>query len=223
MPHWKNIPVHVIDFEGSTRTGIVEYGIATLHNGEIVRTATRLCRPEMPVPAIDTQCHGLRDADFAGAQPIAADAELFFGLRRNGLFAAHHAPAEQGFLKSVWAYPGAMPDFARAGEAVNDWGPWIDTCRLAGTWFPRLADRKLGALIDWFRLDKKLDRLAARHCPEKRRRPHCALYDALAAALLLRHLCAQPEKIDVSLETLVRDSLAGSRRTDRAQGELELF
>ncbi|MDR2981633.1 MAG: 3'-5' exonuclease [Puniceicoccales bacterium] len=224
MPNWKTIPIHVMDFEGSIRTGIVEYGIVTLLDGEITATSTRLCAPMASIPVIDTQCHGLRDSDLTMVEPVSNDWELFSGLRRTGVFAAHHAPVEQSLIKTVWAYPGAMPDHARPdGAAINEWGPWIDTCRLAATWYPRLADFKLSALVDWFRLEKKLEKLAAQFCPPHRSRYHCALYDALASALLLRHLCAQPDFLNVSVETLIRDSLRGSRQTERMQGELELF
>ena len=27
---WSSVPIHVIDFEGSARTGVVEFGVATL-------------------------------------------------------------------------------------------------------------------------------------------------------------------------------------------------
>lgn len=224
MPLWNEVPIHVLDFEGSTRTGVVEYGVATLHGGEITATATRLCRPIAPVPRIDTQCHGLSDADLAGAAPLAEDWDFFSGWRRSGLFAAHHAPTEHGLLKTAWPYPGAMPDHARAnGAAVNDWGPWIDTCRLSAQWCPRLSAHKLGVLVEWFRLEKKLAGLARLHCPPARCRYHCALYDALAGALLLRHLCAQPERIGITLEELVRGSLGGSRHSERIQGEMDFL
>ncbi|MDR2844944.1 MAG: 3'-5' exonuclease [Puniceicoccales bacterium] len=224
MPHWKNIPIHVIDFEGSTHTGVVEYGIVTLLNGEIISAVTRLCAPSAPVPRLDTQCHGLRDADLNGTDPMAADWELFAGLRRSGLLAAHHAPTENGLLKAIWPYPGAMPDHARAdGGAVNDWGPWIDTYRITATWHPRLADRKLASLMEWFRLEKRLGQLSQCYCPANRHRYHCALYDALASAVLLRHLCAQPDKLDVTLEKLVLASMGSERHADRMQCELEFF
>ncbi|MDR2863872.1 MAG: 3'-5' exonuclease [Puniceicoccales bacterium] len=224
MPHWKDIPIQVIDFEGSSRTGIVEYGVATLHQGEITGTVTRLCAPSAPIPFLDTQCHGLRDADLAGTLPLSADWELFSGLRRSGLLAAHHAPTEHNLLRLVWPYPGAMPDHARSGApAANDWGPWIDTHRIAIAWHPQPGDHKLSSLIGWFNLGKKLAQLTERYCPPARCRYHCALYDALASALLLRHLCAQPDKLNVTLETLVLDSLGGTRQAERMQGELGLF
>lgn len=224
MPGWKEIPIHVLDFEGGARTGVVEYGVATLHGGEIVAAHTRLCRALAPIPSLDTQCHGLRTEDVAGAAPFAADLDRFLGWRDTGLFGAHHAQVEQGMLKAVWPYPRAAPDFAAPGRpAVVDWGPWVDTHRIAAAWLPALAEHKLGYLIRYFSLEKRLAALAERHCPAGRRRHHCALFDALAAALLLRHLCSASDRAGVSLDTLVRDGLSGSRATERIQGEFDLF
>jgi DNA polymerase-3 subunit epsilon len=228
MKTWKDTPIHVLDFEGSTRTGIVEYGVATLHHGEITHTFTRLCATSAPVPGVDTQCHGLRNADLAGAAPAADDWDFFAELRRSGILCAHHAATENGLLKNIWPFPGAMPDHARlaandlAAPAINEWGPWLDSLRLASVWCPRLPDYSLATLVNRFCLGKKLDALAATVCPPNRRRFHCALYDALAAALLLRHLCELPEKTNASLETLVRDSLCGTRQIERMQTEFDL-
>lgn len=224
MPNWKDTPIHVLDFEGGARTGIVEYGVATLWGGEVVAARTRLCAAAAPIPALDTQCHGIRARDVAHAAPFAADGEIFLSLRESGLLAAHHAQVEQGMLKAVWPYPRAVRDFASPGApAVVDWGPWVDTHRLAVNWHPSLAEHKLGSLMRWFSLEKRLEKLADRHCPPGRKRYHCALYDALAAALLLRHLCSTSERAGITLETLVRDSLTGSRAAERMQGEFDLF
>ncbi len=224
MPHWKDTPIHVLDFEGGSRTGIVEYGVATLLGGEVVEARTRLCAADAPIPTLDTQCHGIRTRDVEGLPPFAADAEIFLNLRETGLLAAHHAQVEQGLLKGVWPYPRAVPDFASPGAPpVVDWGPWVDTHRLAVNWHPALAEHKLGTLMRWFSLERRLEKLAEKHCPPGRRKYHCALYDALAAALLLRHLCSASDRAGVSLETLVRESLSGSRANDRMQGELDLF
>ncbi|MDR1497565.1 MAG: 3'-5' exonuclease [Puniceicoccales bacterium] len=224
MPFWKDIPIHIMDFEGSVRTGIVEYGIVTLHCGEIVGAWTRLCAADAPIPQLDTQCHGLRDGDLVGALPVREDWVLFSGLRRTGLFCAHHAPTEHRLLKAVWPYPGAMPDHARPdAAAVNDWGPWIDTCRLASALGKQVADYKLASLISWFCLNKKLEQSASVYCSSSRRRYHCALYDAIASALLLRHLCSQLGNGRVSLEDLVRESMGCERHAERMQGELDLW
>jgi DNA polymerase-3 subunit epsilon len=216
------IPVHALDFEGGARTGVVEYGVATFLNGEITSTRTRLCAATAPIPRVDTQCHGLRDADVAGAAPFSDEWELFSNLRRAGLFCAHHAPTELFLLKTVWPYPGAMPDHARPGEALNDWGPWVDTHRLALAWHPGLPDYKLEELIRHFGLQEELHALARQHCPPGRARYHCALFDALASAVLLRHFLATPSGAATTLERLICDSSGTARRSARQQTSLDL-
>ena len=39
---WKDTPVHFIDFEGNSTSGIIEFGVVTLRGGEIAETRTRL-------------------------------------------------------------------------------------------------------------------------------------------------------------------------------------
>ncbi|MBP3359116.1 MAG: hypothetical protein J6K91_09415, partial [Opitutales bacterium] len=48
--------------------------------------------------------------------------------------------------------------------------------------------------------------LAEKFCPTKRRKWHCALYDALACALLIIYICKQDGFEDVSLEWLAKYS-----------------
>lgn len=221
---WKSIKIHVIDFEGSVRTGIVEYGIATLFGGEIVDAATRLCSVRAPIPAEESGVHGIFDEDVRGRAPIDADWELFRDLRRSGLFGSHHAPAEIGMLGSVWPRPGNVPDFSfRDFPPVNDWGPWVDTCRIAQSWFPREPHYKLGMLIERFGLRERTELAARRFCPQNRSRWHCALYDAIAAAILLVNMCEHPSRCRSEIHDLVRESMSAKDFTKHIQGELGLF
>lgn len=219
---WSSVPIHVVDFEGSPRTGVVEFGVATLLGGEVVSTSTRLHAPRAPVPAIDTQCHGLGARDLAGAPPFESEWDHWVSLRRSGLLAAHNASVEAGLLRGTWARPSAVPAFVGEAAAVAEWGPWVDTCRLARSWAPTLGDYRLSSLIAVLRLGPRLEALASEHCPPRRRRYHCALYDALAAALVLRALCGQEGRSVAPLSQLVRDSLTASAADDLMQGELGL-
>ena len=81
---WHQVPIHVVDFEGGPRTGVVEFGVATLLGGEVVSVATALHAPRAAIPALDTQCHGLADRDLAGATPFEAEWERWASLRRTG-------------------------------------------------------------------------------------------------------------------------------------------
>lgn len=217
---WTDVPVHVLDFEGGPRTGVVEFGVATLLGGEVISVQTGLCAPLAPVPAIDTQCHGLADADLAGCRSFDAQWERFVSLRTSGVLAAHNSPVEARLLAATWPHPSAVPSVAEADVAAAEWGPWVDTLRIARRWAPSLGDFRLSELVRVLRLSERLESLAARHCPPGRRRFHCAGYDALAAALLLRHLGGLEGRSALPLGRLLADSLGGSDAADFHQGEL---
>jgi DNA polymerase-3 subunit epsilon len=222
LARWTEIPIHVVDFEGSPRTGVVEYGVATLLGGDVINASTRLHAPRAAVPALDTQCHGLADKDLKGLTTFEAEWDHWVSLRRTGLLAAHNATVESGLLRGTWLRPPAVPAYVEAQAELAEWGPWIDTCRLARAWLPSLGDYRLASLVAVFRLNGRLDALAAKHCPPQRRRYHCALYDALASALVLRALCAVEGRSAATLAQLAKDSLSAPAADELSQGELEL-
>lgn len=219
---WSDLPIHVVDFEGSARTGVLEYGVATLLGGEVISASTSLHAARGEIPALDTQCHGLAQRDVAGLPPFESEWDHWVSLRRTGLFAAHNATVESGLLRGTWARPPSVPSFVGDPAPVAEWGPWLDTCRLARAWAPTLGDFKLSALVNTLRLGGRLEALAAIHCPPRRRRYHCALYDALAAALVLRALCHLEGRSHALLSQLVRDSVSAPAADDLMQGELGL-
>ena len=221
---WKDVKIHVLDFEGSARSGIVEYGVATLLGGNIVATATRLCSVREPIPPEESEVHGIFDDDVEGCPPIDADWVLFRRLRKTGLLGSHHAPAEIGMISTVWPFPGDVPDFSlESRPPINDWGPWIDTCRIAKRWFPHEPRHGLSTLIERFELEGRLEVDAKKFCPKKRARYHCALYDAIAAAHLLVNMCEHPSFAQAGILDLVEASTSRRRFRDRIQGELDLF
>jgi DNA polymerase-3 subunit epsilon len=214
-------PIYFLDFEGNATSGILEFGVVTLRGDEIAAARTRLCRPKGRVTAEDTAVHGLRAETLAGEALFADEWEYFAGLRESGPLAAHFAHVEHHLLKSVWAYPRSAPDFARPGKTAADWGPWIDTGRLYPQFFPQLGDGKLEELITAVGLQSELDAQAAVHCPADRRHYHCALYDALAGALLLRALLSRPEFAQATIPWLLQMStLDGGKRDALQQGDL---
>lgn len=220
--HWREIPIHVIDFEGSRRSGILEYGLVTLAGGAIASTRTRLCRPLGRVDEMDIAIHRIRPS-VAEAFPCFSDEwSMFCDLRRSGPLAAHFAGAENHLIKSVWPYPPASPDFAWPGRKLNDWGPWIDTGRLYAGLFPALESANLEALVAVFGYQEELDRLAEEHCPGGRCAYHAALYDALAAALLLLKLLERPSFAGASMAWLLENSCGSGPERDRLS-QRELF
>ena len=219
--HWAKTPVHFIDFEGSTGSGILEFGVVTLCGVEITATRTRLCRATGPVALADTAVHGLAEPALRDNAPFRDEWEYFAGLREKGPLAAHFAHAENHLLKSVWAYPRNASDFARPGKTATEWGPWIDTGRLYPQFFPQLGDGKLEQLVAATGLQTELAELAAKHCPAGRRQYHAALYDALGGALLLRAMLQRPEFAAATIPWLLQMStLDADKRSALQQGNL---
>src|SRR5882672_1553266 len=165
---WIEQPIFFVDFEGSRASGILEFGVVEVLGGKIVETRTRLCRATGRVRAEDAAVHGLREDVLAAHVPFADDWEYFAGLRERGPLAAHYAGVENALLKSVWPYPRNSPDFARPGERVIDWGPWIDSARLYAQLYPSFQSGKLESLVAACGLQPELDALAAAHCPPER-------------------------------------------------------
>lgn len=219
---WTEQPIFFVDFEGSSASGILEYGVVTLLGGRVVAAKTRLCRATGRVRPQDAEVHGLREDDLAGQAPFADDWDYFTGLRERGPLAAHYAGVENGLLKSVWPYPRRSPDFARAGEEVVDWGPWIDSARLYEQFYPQLASGRLETLVTASGLQSELDALAATHCPADRRRYHAALYDALAGALLLAGLAREETLANLTVMQLLAFSTLDPRKRE-ALTQRELF
>jgi DNA polymerase-3 subunit epsilon len=187
----------------------------------VTSAQTRLCAATGSIRSEDTAVHGLRAESVADRAPFAADWALFADLRERGPLAAHYAGVENGLLKSIWPYPRLSPDFARPGERVIDWGPWIDSARLYAQLRPGLPSGRLDAVVAACSLQAELDTLAAVHCPPDRRAYHAALYDALAGALLLIDLARRPQFAALSMmQLLALSTLDPDKREAIVQREL---
>jgi DNA polymerase-3 subunit epsilon len=218
---WTEQPIFFVDFEGSRTSGILEFGVAEVFGGKIVSAHTRLCRAMGRVRAEDVAVHGLREEALAMHSPFADEWEYFADLRERGPLAAHYAGVENALLKSVWPYPRNSPDFARPGEQIIEWGPWIDSARLHAQFYPQLDSGRLEALVAACGLQTELDVLAVLHCAGERRHYHAALYDALAGALLLASLAREPRLAALTtMQLLALSTLDGEKRDALQQREL---
>jgi len=222
MTSWTEQPIFFVDFEGSRASGVLEYGVVTLWRGEIVDTTTRLCGAVGRVRAEDTAVHGLDEKALRERQPFADEWEFFAGLRERGPLAAHYAGVENALLKAVWPYPRNSPDFARPGERVIDWGPWVDTARIYAQLFPQMESGQLERLVAQMGLQAELEAAAKTFCPSERCRYHAALYDALAGALLLRALARDPQVAGLTTMQLLALSTLDPKKRERLQ-QRELF
>lgn len=193
---WKSTQIYMIDFEGSPASGVVEYGVVHLAGGHIRGTETGLCRPTGSISSRDREVHGIGEGEAMAHEPFSAHYAHFVELRRRGVFAAHNRHAENGFIKNTWALPPAVPDWRTGSGTAQEWGPWVDTLSLYKAVYPGLESYGLGDLVEAFGLRQLLDQTAAEYCPQKRQKPHCALYDALASSLLLIYLESLEEMSD---------------------------
>lgn len=207
----------MMDFEGGPGSGVVEYGYVRLQGGEIVEAETALCRPAGHISEQEAEVHGIRDADVSSRSPFKAYFDKFVALRREGVFAAHNRFAENTFLKNTWPLPPVVPDWRHPVADAQEWGPWIDTLSIYKALFPGQRSYSLGELVEQFDIKEKLQDLAVRYCPDNRCKAHCALYDALASALLLTELESRKELEDrMSLAWLLQLS-------DGSSSQQELF
>ena len=178
----------MMDFEGSPSSGVVEYGVVLMKNGKIAETATSLCLPVGEISHKDQEIHGIRASDLDGLEPFVNNFEQFATYRKLGVFAAHNRHAENNFLKATWAVPPTVPDWRRGAGLSQEWGPWIDTLSVYKQLYPGLDSYSLGDLVYQFRLREQLEGWVDLYCPAERKKAHCALYDALASAMLLMRL-----------------------------------
>ena len=219
---WIEQSIFFVDFEGSRASGILEFGVVEVQRGQVVSARTRLCRAMGEVRAEDVAVHGLSAEALARHAPFSDEWSYFSSLRELGPLAAHYAGVENGLLKSVWPYPRNVPDFARPGERIVDWGPWVDTARLYEQLLPRFDSGRLESLVGAAGVQPDLDVLAAAHCPPERCRYHAALYDALAGAGLLCALARDPQIAGLSTMQLLALSTLDPRKRDALQ-QTELF
>lgn len=208
-----SVPIHVIDFEGTRSSGVVEYGVVTLHNNEITKTYSRLCEPSGEISFLESRQHGITASLVGDSPTFSEEWGLFSSLRGTGILAGHHAQTENMLLKSVWPYPRVSPNFVEPGGVVTSWGPWVDTCWLYRNIYPGLKSYKLMDLIEGFQLQINLDRWVEEYCQVGRDRHHCALHDALGSALLLKYILELPEFRDkVGLQWLLVNSASSRKR-----------
>lgn len=221
LENWDQKPIYVIDFEGSVNSGIVEYGIVSLLGCQIEKVETRICCPSKRIAQTEQEAHGISNEEARGAAPFSDEWERFAAMRERGPLAAHFASAENSMLKSVFPYPRVSKNWARPGETIADWGPWLDTGGLYKSLAKNGEGLNLQFLVEKYDLQEELDELAASLCPENRRKYHCALYDAIASALLLMIYCqdVRAGKVDIQQLAILSKTCAEQKQS-ASQSEL---
>ena len=206
MSNIKNIkmPIFAIDFEGSKNIGIVEYGIAEISNGEITNCTTRICAPKTKISAKDSALFDITNETAQTYLPFENDLPIFCDMRKRGVFLAHNAVAEDTMLRASLPVPPIVHNPLTNKDCAS-WAPYIDTCTLAKTLF-KLNSAKLADVVNALGLTQQLQEYAQKFCPEDRQKWHCALFDAIASALILIKICSFDGFENVSIQWLLKYS-----------------
>ncbi|MBO7521510.1 MAG: hypothetical protein J6T16_04650 [Opitutales bacterium] len=178
------IPIFAIDFEGSKSIGIVEFGAVGILNGEIFFAKEALCAPEKDIDLKTQKITGIANELAAQNPPFEANYELFAQMRTRGIFAAHNFHTEDSLLRRYFPCPCRVKNFFTNQDTLS-WGPWLDSRILARKLISSPSE-KLSELAAALNLESELNFYAQKICTPARNKWHCALFDALASALIIK-------------------------------------
>ncbi len=155
--------------------GITEIAMIKVRNGMLWDEYTTLVNPLMPIPDEVTALTGIDDGMVAGA-PTAEDvAPAISEFLGSGVFTAHNAPFDLGFVNSTLA----------KGKIERIQNPVLCTCKLARRLLPNLYSKSLGPV--------------AKQLGIRNSHRHRAAGDAYATAqVLIRFLHKLEEEFEVS-------------------------
>ncbi|MDR1458111.1 MAG: hypothetical protein LBI37_01095 [Puniceicoccales bacterium] len=177
--------IHVLDFEGNREFGVLEFGLVTLVDMRISNCVGIGCKSKAKTFVFrDFRTHSRINNEFGGIGEFGEHISKFVYLRKSGIFCAHSAQTEKSLLRSYLPTPGLVLKFYTNG-LTGSWGPWLDTKLLYRRCLPNIGDYSLMALIDSMDLHPALNEVSGKYCSVDKCKPHNALYDALASALLL--------------------------------------
>jgi len=184
---WDQVVFVGIDFEAAGNLpgksdAPVQVGVAEMRGGEIGGLFVSFIRPEHEVAWSASRVHGITRETVVGAPSMGALWRELSGRLRGRVVVAHGASTEKRHLR---AFP------------LHGFGPWVDTLVLARRALPGLDSHRLGDLVTDLGLADEVEGA----CPG--RYWHDALFDAVAALVLLRYLLRIPGNNGAAVEHLV--------------------
>ncbi|MBT5717633.1 MAG: hypothetical protein HOI70_12045 [Opitutae bacterium] len=151
----------IIDFEGCRRKGIRQIGIIQSQNLRIINTW---------------------DVDIVHQKDISTT--LMEALTNSpSVMIAHNVQIEKNLLREYMPYHRLGNNNGRLS-----WGPWLDTKEVYGVLYPKIKNYTLESLTKSFIPKKELDKKTSDYCETEKRKPHCALYDALCTYMLIKRI-----------------------------------
>lgn len=153
----------VLDFETTgSQPGdeIIQVGLVTIQDDEIVETYASLIKPTIPVPAFITALTGIDDTMLQDAPAVEEVLPEVVKRLEGSVLVAHNAGFDVAFLQRTLDYCGYSPYS----------GPVLDTMDFLRIAFPSLPSLQLGSVCQSLNIEHD--------------RPHQADSDALATALI---------------------------------------
>ena len=222
MGYYMRVPIHIIDFEGSFNSGVLEWGAVTVLDSEIVSAQTRLCGTEKLIELSEIEQHGLHPTLLESCSPFEVDFEVFARWRESDRFVRTMPRWRIAFSSRHGLMFGRYRISPHSTRAVATWGPWLDTLQIYRRLYPDLESYQVQALVRTFALEDALDQQAKQYCPKERMQYHSALFDALATALLLQRLFSAKDFPECSLFQLFTLSASSTSVLNKRQQQ-ELF
>ncbi len=166
----------VVDLETTGHTPkkgdkIIEVGMVTIENGEIVHQFHSMVNPQQPIPSFISQLTGIEDKDVQDAPLFEEIVDEIVHLCQDAYFVAHHVQFDLGFLNH--AIQEAI------GKSLDI--PVIDTVELSRIIMPQAPGYKLSQLAEFLE--------------EVHENPHRALADAYVTANILLHLIHKAKQL----------------------------
>ena len=153
----------IIDFEGCRRKGIRQIGIVQSQDLRIINTW---------------------DVDIVHPKDISAT--LMRALQdKPTVIIAHNAQVEKNLLREYMPYD-RLGNKNESGSL--NWGPWLDTKEVYGVLYPKIRNYALEYLTKTFIPKNELEKKTNDYCADGKRKPHCALYDALCTYMLIERI-----------------------------------
>jgi len=121
---------------------IIDVAVFHFRGEEIVDRFQSLINPERPIPQWITQLTGISDEMVKDAPVFSDIADSLLAFLERGVFTAHNAKFDFGFVKE---------EFARLGQFFDQ--PQCCTLKLARQLYPELSSRSLGALCEHLMID----------------------------------------------------------------------
>lgn len=121
---------------------VIEIGIIRIESGEVVREYRTFVNPGELVPDFVASLTGITNAMLVDAPPFDEVAREVAELIEGGLFIAHNAPFDYGFLGE---------EFRRLGIPFS--APYLCTAKLSRALYPEYDRHNLDSIIERYNLD----------------------------------------------------------------------